>query len=211
MSGPRAERRKLTGAWSEARALVVAHRRRLALGLGLMLVNRLAGLVLPGTSKLLIDDVIGNGRVALLWPLALAGGAATLLQAATGFALSQVLGVAAQGAINDMRKGVQAHVGHLPVRTFDSTQTGVLIARIMNDAEGIRNLVGTGLVQLLGSLLTATLGVGVLFWLEWRLTLGILVVLAAFGATMAFAFRKLRPIFRERGKLQAEVTGRLNQ
>src|SRR5688572_28613516 len=182
MDEPKKERQKLSEGWREARALVAAHRRRLALGLGLMLVNRLAGLVLPATSKFLIDEVIGKKRVELLWPLALAGGVATLVQASTGFALSQVLGVAAQRAINDMRKRVQEHVGHLPVRYYDSTQTGVLISRIMSDAEGIRNLVGTGLVQLVGSMVTAVLGLGVLFCLEWRLTLMILVALALFGA-----------------------------
>ena len=120
-----------------------------------MLVNRLAGLVLPATSKYLIDDVIGKRRAELLMPLALAAGAATLVQAVTSFALSQVLGVAAQRAITDMRRRVEAHVARLPVRYFDSTQTGVLISRIMTDAEGIRNLVGTGLVQLAGSVVTA--------------------------------------------------------
>lgn len=211
MSEPKKERAKLSSAWREARELVAAHRKRLALGLGLMLANRLFGLVLPATSKFLIDEVITGQRAELLWPLAIAGGIATLIQAGTGFALSQILGVAAQRAINDMRKSVQAHVGHLPVRYFDSTQTGVLIARIMNDAEGIRNLVGTGLVQLVGSLLTAVLGIGVLFYLEWKLTLMILVVLALFGAAMGIAFNKLRPLFRERGKINAEITGRLNQ
>ncbi|NOT32173.1 MAG: ABC transporter ATP-binding protein [Planctomycetes bacterium] len=211
MSEPKKARPKLSNAWREARELVVAHKQRLALGLGLMLANRLFGLVLPATSKFLIDEVITGQRAELLWPLALAGGIATLIQAGTGFALSQILGVAAQRAINDMRKSVQAHVGHLPVRYFDSTQTGVLIARIMNDAEGIRNLVGTGLVQFVGSLITAVLGIGVLFYLEWKLTLMILVVLALFGAAMGIAFNKLRPLFRERGKINAEITGRLNQ
>ena len=120
-----------------------------------MLVNRLSGLVLPATSKYLIDDVIGKQRADLLMPLALAAGAATLVQAVTSFALSQVLGVAAQRAITDMRRRVEAHVARLPVRYFDSTQSGVLISRIMTDAEGIRNLVGTGLVQLTGSVVTA--------------------------------------------------------
>ena len=122
-----------------------------------------------------------------------------------------MLGVAAQRAINDMRKVVQAHVGRLPVRHFDATQTGVLISRIMNDAEGIRNLVGTGLVQLVGSIVTAVLGLGVLFYLNWKLTLVILLVLAVFGGSMAWAFKVLRPLFRERGKIQGEITGRLNQ
>ncbi|MCC7012764.1 MAG: ABC transporter ATP-binding protein [Planctomycetes bacterium] len=197
--------------WRELRELLSAHKHRLLLGLCLMLVNRLVGLVLPATSKLLIDDVIGKQQVQLLWPLALAGGAATLVQAGSGFALGQILGVAAQRAINDMRKVVQEHVGRLPVRYFDSTQTGVLISRIMSDAEGIRNLVGTGIVELVGGVVSATLGIGVLFYLNWRLTLGILVVLALFGVAMAWAFKVLRPLFRERGKIQGEISGRLNQ
>src|SRR5688572_16934288 len=212
MSAPTEKPRpKLDDAWREARALLVVHRKRLALGLGLMLVSRLAGFVLPLSSKFLIDEVIGKRDVALLGPLVLAGAVATLVQAGTGYALSQVLGVAAQRAINEMRKTLQAHVGRLPVRYYDSTQTGVLISRIMNDAEGIRNLVGTGLVQLLGGMVTAVLGIGVLFWLSWKLTLMIMVVLGAFGFGMARAFKVLRPLFRERGKIQGEITGRLNQ
>ena len=198
-------------AWREARELVWAHRRRLGTGLGLMLASRLAGLVLPASSKWLIDEVLGNGRTDLLMPLALAAGAATLVQAVTSFGLSQILGVAAQRAITDMRKRVQAHVMRLPVRYFDSTQTGVLISRVMSDAEGIRNLVGSGLVQLVGGFVTAILGMGVLFWLNWRLTTITLVVLGVFGGGMAFAFRTLRPLFRERGKINAEVTGRLTE
>jgi subfamily B ATP-binding cassette protein MsbA len=142
-------------------------------------------------------------------PLAAAVGAATLVQAATSFALAQLLGVAAQRAITDMRRSVQAHVERLPVRFFDSTKTGVLISRIMTDAEGIRNLVGTGLVRLAGGILTAAVALGLLFWLNWSLTLITLGVLGSFGGAMAFAFRKLRPIFRERSKINAEVTGRL--
>ncbi|MBI5432355.1 MAG: ABC transporter ATP-binding protein [Planctomycetes bacterium] len=202
---------KLSDAWRETRELVVAHKHRLMIGFWLMLISRLAGLVLPATSKLLIDDVVGKGKAELLWPIAIAGGIATLVQALTGYGLSQVLGVAAQRAINDMRKTVQAHIGRLPVRYFDSTQTGVLISRIMNDAEGIRNLVGTGIVQLVGGVLSAVLGVGVLFYLNWKLTLIILVVLSAFGLAMTRAFKTLRPLFRERGKIQADISGRLTQ
>src|SRR5690606_31211488 len=110
-----------------------------------------------------------------------------------------------------MRKAVQAHVGRLPVRFFDGTQTGVLISRIMTDAEGLRNLVGNGIVQLVGGVVSAVLGLFVLFYLNAPLTLVILLVLAVFGVAMAKAFRKLRPLFRERGKIQAEITGRLNQ
>jgi ATP-binding cassette, subfamily B, putative efflux pump len=198
-------------AWREARELLWAHRRRLALGLVLMLVSRLAGLVLPASSKWLIDDVVGKQRTELLLPIAIAAGVATLVQAVTSFALSQILGVAAQRAITDMRKRVQAHVVRLPVRYFDSTQTGILISRIMSDADGIRNLVGTGLVQLVGGLVTGVLGLGVLFWLNWKLTVITLIVLAAFGGGMAYAFKTLRPLFRERGKINAEVTGRLGE
>jgi subfamily B ATP-binding cassette protein MsbA len=198
-------------AWREARELVWTHRRRLVTGLVLMLVSRLAGLVLPASSKWLIDEVVGKNRTDLLMPIALAAGAATLVQAVTSFALSQILGVAAQRAITDMRKRVQARVMRLPVRYFDSTQTGVLVSRIMSDAEGIRNLVGTGLVSLAGGLLTAVLGLGVLFWLNWKLTVITIIVLGTFGGGMAYAFKTLRPLFRERGKINAEVTGRLTE
>ena len=198
-----------TTAWREARSLIWARRGRLALGLTLMVVNRLAGLVLPGTSKLLIDNVIGRHRADLLWPIAWAACAATLVQAASGFALAQVLGIAAQRSITDMRRTVEEHVARLPVAYFDSTKTGVLISRIMSDAEGIRNLVGTGLVQLVGGIVTAAIALGVLFWLNWKLTAATLLLLAAFGVVMALAFSRLRPIFRERGKINAEVTGRL--
>ena len=198
-------------AWREAKALIWSHRRRLAVGLALMLVGRLAGLVLPASSKWLIDEVLAKGRTELLMPLALAAGVATLIQAVTSFGLSQILGVAAQRAIADMRKRVPARVMRLPVRYFDSTQTGVLVSRIMTDADGIRNLVGTGLVQLVGGFVTAILGMGVLFWLNWRLTTVTLLVLGAFGGGMAYAFRTLRPLFRERGKINAEVTGRLTE
>ena len=199
------------GAWDEARKIVHAHRNRLILGMVLMLVSRLAGLVLPGMSATVIDDVIGEGRANLLLPLALLAGAATLVQASTQFALSQVLGVAAQRAITEMRKRVQQHVTRLPVSYFDSTQTGVLISRVMTDAEGIRNLVGTGLAQLVGGFVTATIGLGVLFYLNWRLTTVTLIALVLFGLVMAKAFSMLRPLFRERGKINAEVTGRLGE
>jgi subfamily B ATP-binding cassette protein MsbA len=119
--------------------------------------------------------------------------------------------VAAQRAITDMRKRVQARIVRLPVRYFDSTQTGVLVARVMNDAEGLRNLVGTGLVQLAGGIVTAVFGVGILFYLNWHLTVITMLVLGAFGGGMAYAFRTLRPLFRERGKINAEVTGRLTE
>src|SRR3954467_9523117 len=207
-----AKKKTLTSAaWNEAKALIWARRGRLSLGLALMLVNRVAGLVLPATSKFLIDNVIGKHRPEMLVPLALVAGLATVVQAITSFALSQVLGVAAQRAITDMRRRVEAHVARLPINYFDSTQSGVLISRIMTDAEGIRNLVGTGLVQLTGSIVTALFALAYLFYLNWYLTCITIVALASFGGAMALAFKRLRPLFRERGKINAEVTGRLNE
>ncbi len=200
-----------SAAWKEARQLLYVHRKRLGIGLTLMLVSRLSGIVLPALSKVVIDEVLGNSRPELLLPIALAAGAATLVQAVTSFGLSQILGVAAQRAITDMRKRVQARVMRLPVRYFDSTQTGVLLSRIMSDADGIRNLVGTGLVSLVGGLVTAAISLGVLLYINWRLTLVTAVVLALFGGGMAFAFKHLRPLFRERGRIQAEVSGRLTE
>jgi subfamily B ATP-binding cassette protein MsbA len=176
-----------------------------------MVVSRAAGLVLPASSKYLIDDVIANGRHELLAPIALAVGGATLIQSGTAFALSQLLGVAAQRAIMEMRRNVHRHIMRLPINYFDSVKSGELISRIMTDAEGIRNLVGTGLVQLAGGFLTATVAIGVLFYLNWRLTLLTIVVLSVFGGVMAFAFAKLRPLFRARGELNALATGRLGE
>src|SRR5881409_1365832 len=199
------------GAWQEARGLIYAHRKRLSLELVLLLVNRIAGFVLPASPKWVIDRVIGQHHPELLLPLALAAGAATLVQAVTGFGLSQILGVAAQRAITDMRRTVQAYVLRLPISYFDSTKSGILISRIMSDAEGIRNLVGTGLVQLIGGLLTGVVALVVLFVLNWRLTAFAILLLGGFGGGMAYAFAKLRPLFRERGKLNAELTGRLGE
>ncbi|MFN8572246.1 MAG: ABC transporter ATP-binding protein [Gemmatimonadaceae bacterium] len=198
-------------AWAEARELLWRHRQSLSIGFVLMIVSRLAGLVLPASSKWLIDEVLGKGRLELLTPLALAVGGATVVNAITSFALSQVVSIAAQRAITDMRIAVQRHVMRLPVSYFDSTKTGILITRIMSDAEGIRNLVGTGIVQLVGGFLTAILALGYLFYLNWRLTAITIVMLAAFGLMMAIAFKRLRPIFRKRSEINAEVTGRLGE
>jgi ABC-type multidrug transport system fused ATPase/permease subunit len=208
---PGGKKPKLNDVWREAKDLIWARRGRLALGLFLMLISRGAGLVLPATSKYLIDDVIGKGKHDLLPLLALAAGAATIVQAITSFTLSQILGVAAQRAITDMRKRVEQHVLRLPISYFDSTKSGVLISRIMTDAEGVRNIIGTGLVQLIGSVVTAILALGVLFYLNWQLTLVTMVTLAIFGAGMAMVFKKVRPLFRTRGEINAQVTGRLGE
>jgi subfamily B ATP-binding cassette protein MsbA len=158
-----------------------------------------------------MDDVVGRQNWDLLPKLAMAAGAATIVDAATSFANSQILGVAAQRAITDMRKEVEAHVMRLPIRYFDSTKSGILISRIMTDAEGIRNLVGTGLVQLTGSVLTAVMALSILIYLNWQLTAVTMLVLGTFGFVMATAFKRLRPLFRERGQINAEVTGRLGE
>jgi ABC-type multidrug transport system fused ATPase/permease subunit len=196
-------------AWRETRELMLRHKRSLAIGFSLMIVNRIVGLILPASSKYLIDEVIGKQRGNLLWPLALAAFGAMVVQAGTGFALAQVVSIAAQRAITEMRKQVQMHVLRLPVSYFDSTKTGILISRIMTDAEGVRNLVGTGIIQLVGGFMTASIALGVLFWLNWQLTALTLFILVAFGSMMAVAFARLRPLFRERGAINAEVTGRL--
>jgi subfamily B ATP-binding cassette protein MsbA len=204
-------RKSTRTAWREARLLIWAHRKHLAFGLLLMLFNRMAGMALPASSKFLIDEVIGNQRGDLLVPLALAVAGVTMVQAISGFSLARVVSIAGQRAIAEMRKRVQEQVLRLPVSYFADTQTGVLVTRVMKDAEGIRNLVGTGLVQLVGGVFSAALALGVLFYLNWQLTTATMGVLAAFAALMAVGFKRLRPIFRERSKIEAEVTGRLTQ
>ena len=201
----------LGSTWRQARHLLWAHRRKMAFGLVLLVIGRLCGFVLPGSSKWLIDEVIGNGRLDLVMPLAVAVGAATLVQALTSYALSQLIGVAAQRAIMEMRKSIQAHVLHLPVRFFDRTKSGALISRIMSDPEGIRNLVGTGVVMLVGSVITAVLAFGVLIYLSWQITLVTMAIVGGFSAVLVFAFRKLRPVFRQRQAIHADVSGRLGE
>jgi subfamily B ATP-binding cassette protein MsbA len=208
---PTADKKKpsFSVVWREARDVIWARRYRLAIGFVLMALGRVAGLVLPASSKYLIDEVIGKSRGELLVPLAAAAGLATLIQASTAFALSQILGVTAQRAITDMRRELNRHILRLPISYFDSVKSGELISRVMSDAEGIRNLVGTGLVQLVGGVITASIALAVLFYLNWKLTTLTLVVLSLFGGVMAYAFVKLRPLFRVRWELNATTTGRL--
>jgi ABC-type multidrug transport system fused ATPase/permease subunit len=198
-------------AWREAKVLIWNYRWRLILGLALMLVSRGAGFVLPYSTKYLVDNVFTQKQYYLLKWIAIAVGVSTLIQAITSFILSQVLGVAAQRAITEMRKRVQAHIERLPISYFDSTQTGQLISRIMRDAEGIRNLVGTGLGQIVGGLLSAIVSLVFLFYLNWQITLIIVGVLIAFGFVLSYAFKQLRPLFRDRGAIEANVTGRLTE
>jgi ABC-type multidrug transport system fused ATPase/permease subunit len=200
---------KLASVRGEAWRLIREHRRTLAIGMALMLVSRVTAFVLPAVSKFFIDEVVTAGRADLLVPLAAAALAATLVQAAASFALARVVSIAAQRAIADMRVNVQQHILRLPTAYFDSTKSGVLISRIMTDPEGIRNLVGTGIIQLVGGVFTAVLALGLLLWINVTLTLGTVVLLLIFAAIMATAFSRLRPIFRQRGEINAEVTGRL--
>ena len=200
-----------TSAWAEARKIVWNARWRLFAGSILLLISRLAGMVLPASTKWIGDEVFTKQNYALIKWIALAIGVSTLVQGVTSFVLSQILGVAAQRAITEMRKRVQAHIERLPIAYFDSTQSGQLISRIMNDAEGIRNLVGTGLGQILGSLVTAIIAIGVLLYLNWQLTIATIVVLLIFGGALLYAFKVLRPVFRERGEITAQVTGRLGE
>jgi subfamily B ATP-binding cassette protein MsbA len=198
-------------AWIEAKDIIWRNRKRLLLGIGLMLVSRASGFVLPLSMKPLVDGVFQDKDLAILPWIVAAVAVSTVVQAITSFSLSQVLGVAAQRAIMELRKEVQYHVTRLPTSYFDSTKSGVLISRIMTDPEGIRNLVGTGLSQLVGGLVTAAAGLTYLFWRSWHITTIILLILATFGGVMAFAFARLRPLFRKRGEINAQVTGRLTE
>ncbi len=195
----------------DALELVSARRGRMAVGFGLLAINRLCSLVLPGTTKFLLDEVIGKGRRELLAGLVLAAGGATLIQAVTSFTLSQVLGKAAQRSITEMRRRIQRHVGRLPVTFFDQTKTGALLSRVMSDAEGLRNLVGSGLVEVAGGLLTAAAALVILLYLSAKLTIIALGVLSLFGLILLYAFRTLRPLFRERSRINAAVSGRLTE
>ncbi|HMK31382.1 MAG TPA: ABC transporter ATP-binding protein, partial [Terriglobales bacterium] len=183
----------------------------LALGLLLMAVNRVSGLVLPYSTRFLIDNVVSKRQVQLLLPIVSAVLLATLIQGATSFALTQLLSKAAQRLIAELRLKVQDHVGRLPVAYYDSNKTGVLVSRIMSDVEGVRNLLGTGLVEFFGGLLTAAIALVVLFRISASMTLMAIGFLSVFALALRKAFATMRPIFRERSKINAEVTGRLTE
>ena len=189
--------------------LVRPRRRLLALGFGLMVINRVSGLVLPYSTKFLIDSVIIKRHVELLKPLVLLVLGATVIQGITSFSLTQLLSKAAQRLIAELRQRVQAHIGRLPVTFYDGTKTGTLVSRIMSDVEGVRNLLGTGLVEFAGGLLTSAIALIVLFRISTLMTLLAFGFLLCFGIALNKAFSTIRPIFRERGKINAEVTGRL--
>jgi len=191
--------------------LVRPRRGLLAIGMVLMAINRVSGLVLPASTKYLVDDVLGKRHYGLLRPLILAVMGATLVQGVTSFALTQLLSKAAQRLIAELRRKVQSHVGRLPVTFYDANKSGQLVSRIMSDVEGVRNLIGTGLVEFVGGLLTAVLALAVLLRLSPAMTGVALGAILVFGLALRKAFGIMRPIFRERGKINAEVTGRLTE
>jgi len=174
-----------------------------------MAINRIAALVLPYSTRFLIDNVIIKRHVVMLKPLVLAVLVATIIQGITSFSLTQLLSKAAQRLITELRQKVQAHVGRLSVSFHDSTKSGVLVSRIMSDVEGVRNLIGTGLVDLAGGLITASIALVVLFRISSLMTVLAFGFLTCFAFALKKAFQTIRPIFRERGKINAEVTGRL--
>ena len=192
-------------------ALIHPRRGLLLVGFVLMAINRVAGLILPGSTKYLVDDVIGKRHVQLLAPIVLAVIGATVIQGLTSFTLTQLLSKSAQRMITDLRKQVQAHIGRLPISFYDANKTGVLVSRIMTDVEGVRNLIGTGLVEFAGGLLTALLALIYLLHISVKMTLVAFSVLLVFGYGLNKAFATIRPIFRARPKINAEVTGRLTE
>ena len=205
--------RKLTRSqiYRDLKALLWPRRKLFAAGLVLITINRAAGMVLPGSTKFLIDDVVGRRRTDLLIPLAGAVGVAILIQAVTSFALVQLLSTSAQRLIAEMRVRVQRHIGRLPVSYFDANKTGVLVSRVMSDVEGVRNLIGTGLVEFFGGLFTATFAFVLLLRINATMTFVALGFMVVFGFILWASFRKVRPMHRERNRINADVTGRLTE
>jgi ABC-type multidrug transport system fused ATPase/permease subunit len=193
------------------KTIIWPRRNILLVGLVLIVISRLAGLVLPGATQYLMDDVIAKGDLEMLKLVLLAVAFSILVQAVTSYILTQILSVEAQRLISILRAKVQKHVLSLPIRFFDNQKSGALVSRIMNDVEGVRNLVGTGLVQLFGGVLTSILCLILLIRISPLMTLYVLIPVAIFGVISLKAFSKIRPIFRERGKITAEVTGRLTE
>ncbi len=199
--------------WPQIRALVAPRMGLLVAGMGLMVINRVAGLVLPFISKPLLDTVLSplHPRPDLLPRIIVLVFGAMVVQAITSFSLTQLLSKAGQRLIAEMRRQVQRHVGLLSVSYYDDNRTGTLVARIMTDVEGVRNLVGTGLVEFVGGLLTAVLAFIFLLHRSVTVTLTVFAVMGVFVFVLQYGFKVIRPIFRERAKINAEVTGRLTE
>jgi ABC-type multidrug transport system fused ATPase/permease subunit len=201
----------LRGSLPLLKELVRPRRGKLALGFALMFVNKLCSLVLPGAPKFLVDNVINQHQVGLLKWIVGAVFAATIMQGITSFSLTQLLSKEGQRLIAELRRKVQEHIGRLPVAYYDNNKSGALVSRIMNDVEGIRNLIGTGLVDFAGGLLTALLSLIILLKISALLTGMALCFIVVFALVLSKAFGSIRPIFRERGKINADVTGRLTE
>jgi ATP-binding cassette, subfamily B, putative efflux pump len=193
------------------KSIILPRKYILLLGLILIILNRLSGLVLPGASKYLIDEVINKSNLDLLYNLLLVVSGAVLVQSVTSYSLTRLLSVEAQHLISILRSTVQKHIVYLPLRYFDNTKSGELVSRIMRDVEGVRNLVGTGLVQLFGGVLTAIVALVLLIQINPTMTIYVMVPLIVFGLISLKAFSYIRPIFRERGKINADVQGRLTE
>ena len=204
-------REHLRSALPLLKELVRPRRRLLSFGMALTLIKSVAGLALPASTKYLVDNVMLKHQVRLLTPLVLAVLAATIIQGVTSFTLTQLLSKEGQRLIAQLRRRVQEHVGRLPVAYYDANKAGVLVSRIMTDVEGVRNLIGTGLVEFLGGVLTALLSLIILLRTSALLTSTSLLFIVAFSLVLNKAFSRIRPIFRERGKITAEVTGRLTE
>ena len=204
-------REHLRSALPLLKELVRPRRRLLSFGMVLTLIKSVAGLALPASTKYLVDNVMLKHQVQLLTPLVLAVLAATIIQGVTSFTLTQLLSKEGQRLIAQLRSRVQEHVGRLPVAYYDANKAGVLVSRIMTDVEGVRNLIGTGLVEFLGGVLTALLSLIILLRTSALLTSTSLLFIVAFSLVLNKAFSRIRPIFRERGKITAEVTGRLTE
>jgi len=211
-SPAKSEKRK--NAWKnlpDVWALIKPRRGLLAMGFVLMAINRVSGLVLPGSMKYFVDNVVLHKQMQLLTPIVLAVLGATIVQGLTSFSLTQLLSKSAQKMITDLRRQVQAHIGRLPIAFYDANKTGVLVSRIMSDVEGIRNLVGTGLVEFAGGLMTAAIALVYLIHTSVTMTGLAFSILLVFGFGISWAFKTIRPIFRARPKITAEVTGRLTE
>ncbi len=193
------------------KTIIWPRRNQLFLGLFLIIISRLSGLILPGASKYLIDDVIPSNDLNMLKWLIIAVVASIVVQSVTSYALTQILSVEAQHLIAKLRSQVQKHIIKLPIRYFDNAKTGELVSRIMTDVEGVRNLVGTGFAQMIGGILTAVISLVLLISISPLMTLYVLLPVIVFGLVSLKAFGKIRPIFRERGKINAQVTGRLTE
>src|SRR6185503_3471827 len=191
--------------------MILPRRKLLGLGLVLMIINRLSGMVLPYSTRYLVDNVVGKHQIALLTPLVLTVLGATLIQGITSFTLTQLLSKAGQRLIAELRQKVQQHIGRLSVGYYDANKSGVLVSRIMTDVEGVRNLIGTGLVEFVGGLMTAGIALFFLLRISSLMTGVAFAIIVVFGLAISQAFKTIRPIFCARPKINAEVTARLTE